>query len=122
MDTGVGDELRASGSREAAIDVKSTAVAASCVAPYVRWRSVSRGIFRAISPYVCQLSKKTPGGFKWSTLEEGSLRRFLTSSRLVVVDENSRLSRVAGKNVWPQHRHAEATPACLRRLDAVRKS
>ena len=35
MDTGVGDELRASGSCEAAINVKSTAAAASCVAPYV---------------------------------------------------------------------------------------
>ena len=35
--TGLGDELRASAS-------------ASCVAPYVCWRSVSRGIFRTISP------------------------------------------------------------------------
>ena len=50
MDTGVGDELRASGSCEAALNVKSTAGAASCVAPYVQWRSVSRGIFRTISP------------------------------------------------------------------------
>ena len=50
MDLGLGDELRASGSREAAINVKSTAAAASCVAPHVQWRSVSRGMFRTISP------------------------------------------------------------------------
>ena len=50
--------FRASGSCEAAMNVKSTAAAVSCVAPYVQWRSVYRGIFSTMSPDVVSCPRR----------------------------------------------------------------